>query len=195
MKIKKLTLEEIDFIYNKFAKNDFAEDELKPISVINNLIRDNKYIGYGLYENYKLISYAFFYVSFDSKICLLDYFAVCNGFRGLGYGSEYMKLIKNEMVGFKGLIVEVENPEFALNPQEKEIRERRIEFYKRNGFIVSELTCRMFDIEFIIIYLPLKNNLNSSEIHYELNNIYINMFSDKIYRKKVVLRNKNEESF
>jgi len=46
----------------------------------------------------------------------------------------------------------------AKNEAEKSERERRISFYERNGARKTNISSKLFDVEFDIFYLPIKKN-------------------------------------
>jgi GNAT superfamily N-acetyltransferase len=63
------------------------------------------------------------------------YIAIVENARGVGLGTWFYKKIANraENSRVNALVFDVEMPEDAQTPEEHELRERRIRFYKRNG--------------------------------------------------------------
>ena len=62
----------------------------------------------------------------------LEYFAVDSSIRGKGYGTALWEAMLHEDA-VRRLIFEVEDPDDATDPAEREIRRRRIAFYQRLG--------------------------------------------------------------
>ena len=73
-------------IYDAYMHEAFPPAELKPLAVMLRLMERGRYLCYGYYRNGRLAAYAFFY-RHDSRVLLLDYFAVTPELRGRGVGS------------------------------------------------------------------------------------------------------------
>ena len=184
---KKLSIEELYELYNKYMKFDFPDDELKKFEHLKQLIEEKKYLCTGFFENDELKSYMLFtYENEKSPICTLDFFAVNPKYRNSGIGSKTIELIKSQKDFFEdGIIGEIEDPDFAKTKEEKEIQEKRFEFYKKNGFILTGIKSVCFDVHFLIIYLPQKNRLGDAEISKNLDLIYKAIFPKSDYEKEI----------
>lgn len=125
MKIKKITTEEVEYIYNQYMIQDFPQNELKPFSTIKKLIQRGTYYCYGLFDAGKIKAYGFLYRNPTSSLLLMDYFAVISTDRNMGYGSMFLKLLKENLKNFGGILVEVEKIEKAKDEIEVKTRERR----------------------------------------------------------------------
>lgn len=169
MNLKKLSNEEVKNIYNTHMIKDFPSGELKPYESIANLIKRKIYICYGLYKNSKLLAYAFLVTS--KSYLLIDYYAVCAEHRNTGIGSEFLSILKEKCKIYSGIIVEVEKVQCALDEEERIIRKRRVDFYKRNGMRMTEVSSTLFNIEYSIMCLC-NEELDDSVIYEELKNIY-----------------------
>lgn len=181
--IKMLTLlnqEEIITIYNKYMVKDFPPDELKPLSSILDMLSRNIYACYGIFEDNKFLAYAYLTVLDD--FVLVDYLAVVPEMRGSGIGTKLLSGLK-DIIKDKTIIIECENPDFATDPQDKTTKLRRIEFYKRSGYVLSGITSRLFDVEYVILTYP---ECNNADFGYE--QLYLEMLGQKVCSKKLIIK-------
>lgn len=182
MELKQLIKEEIRKIYGKHMVMDFPKEELKPIDAIERLISMGIYKCYGLYDNGELLAYAFFNTS--KSYLLLDYYSVCEKYRSNGIGSRFFSILKEECKSHNGIIVEVEDIGSADTEVEKIIRQRRIDFYKKNGMKMTNVLCKLFNVHYSIMCIS-NVEFNDSIIYDEMKNIYKEMVPDKVYSKYV----------
>lgn len=188
MECRKLTKEELIFIYETYAALHFPKEELKPVKAIERLWEERKYMAYGLYEKEELVAYACFVQLPESKTLLLDYYAVLELYRGGGAGGEFLKLLQTKLTDCTGIYIESEEPGSAVNEEEKNIRERRIGFYQRNGAEAAGMFSVLFGVAYRILYLPCAGKLPEPKEHYaNLEQIYKGMFSEKHYETCVEL--------
>ena len=131
MELKILSNELLLLWYEKFLKEDFVSDEIKPIENILTLIKNGRYEVYGVFQDDEMIAYASFWKKENINLALLDYLGVLKKYRNQGIGSKILVLIK-EMLGNMPYVVEAEIPT-GSSLEEDKIRKRRIEFYERNG--------------------------------------------------------------
>ena len=131
MELKILSNELLLLWYEKFLKEDFVSDEIKPIKNILMLIKNDRYEVYGVFQDNEMIAYASFWKKENINLALLDYLGVLKKYRNQGIGSKILVLIK-EMLGNMPYVVEAEIPT-GSSLEEDKIRKRRIEFYERNG--------------------------------------------------------------
>jgi hypothetical protein len=184
MKLKQLSIEDIEEVYYKYAEKDFPSEELKPLDMIKKLVKKEIYICYGLYEKSQLLAYAFL-VTGKSYI-LIDYYAVCSGHRDKGIGSIFLKLLKEQFKTYDGMIVEVEKIEDAPNDAEKIIRKKRIDFYKRNGLKITKISIYLFNVNYSIMCLC-NDNLKDLDIYKGLEKLYKKIVPEKLYLQYVKL--------
>lgn len=182
MDLKQLSSEDVEIIYNEHMVVDFPLEELKPIDMIQKLIKRKIYKCYGLYDSEELLAYAFFTNS--KSYLLLDYYAVCSKFRNKGIGSKFLTILKENCKNYSGIIVEVEDIEFADTEEEKIIRKRRIDFYKKNGAKMTSVLCELFNVNYSVMCLC-NIKLEDSVICEELKNIYKSMIPSELYFKNV----------
>ncbi|WP_338952017.1 GNAT family N-acetyltransferase [Fusobacterium nucleatum] len=131
MELKILSNELLLLWYEKFLKEDFVSDEIKPIENILTLIKNGRYEVYGVFQDDEMIAYASFWKKENINLVLLDYLGVSKKYRNQGIGSKILTLIK-EMLGNMPYVVEAEIPT-GSSLEEDKIRKRRIQFYERNG--------------------------------------------------------------
>lgn len=181
MKLKKIDSDEIGYIFNHHIIHDFPTAEIRPLKAMLSLYKKKQYLCYGLYDN-TLIGYAFFASSKGSKHLLLDYFAIVDDFRNKGYGSTFIQLLKVELNDYL-MIAEVE----TVKNTNDIIKQRRIDFYLRNGFCLTPLTCRLFGVDYTILYYS--NHTYTNELVYQyLNTIYHSLFNKLIYKTFIKMK-------
>lgn len=168
-------------IYKNIALNDFAANELKPLAIISKLFDNGFYSCHAAFENELPAAYAFLLAE---RSCLIDYFAVNRSLRGKGYGGDFLSLLTpiiRNCLHSKGLILaEVENPDFAATSSDRTMRLKRINFYEKNGFVLTSIFSRVFSVEYNIICF--NNNqpdaLQNENIICELDRLYSLMFGN-----------------
>jgi GNAT superfamily N-acetyltransferase len=100
-----------------------------------------------LVENNIVAGFTYFSSYQEHYLGFLKFIAIREDIRGKGYGSillqDAIKQLRADGVRatgwpYLGLILEVERPETADNKQDRQLRERRIQFYQRNGAALIE---------------------------------------------------------
>ena len=123
----------------------------------------------GRYRNGRLAAYAFFY-RHDSRVLLLDYFAVTPELRGRGVGSAFLAAL-DAVLGGVCILGEVEMPDShdaGLNA----MRLRRIAFYERAGFSLTGAACRLYGVRYAIIARRLPAGLTAAGLRGLLREVY-----------------------
>jgi GNAT superfamily N-acetyltransferase len=169
--VKELTGSDIITVYNEHMVNDFPDNELKPLWAVKRLAKNGLYHAYGLFEDATLRGYAFFASANNDQAqqqtLLLDYFATLAGGRSRGYGTKFLRLLKNQLhedfPNCRGIIAEVERVSKAANESEKKMRERRIAFYKRSGFRRTRIKSQLFGVDFALLFQPYQPNKTETE--------------------------------
>ena len=77
----------------------------------------------------------------------LEYFGIIKEYQGMGYGTNSIKRLI-ELIGDEGIIGEIED----INSSESS--RKRVEFYKRSGFICAD---HLYDL-YTILYNPISYN-------------------------------------
>lgn len=182
MDLKELDEKYIEEVYYKHMKTDFPPEELKPIEAIKKLIKRSIYKCYGLYDNEELLAYAFLVTS--RKYLLIDYYSVCEKYRNRGIGSELFNILRENNNNYNGIIVECESVESAPNETEKLIRQRRIDFYKRNGMKMTNILSILFNVKYSIMCCC-NIELQDKSIYEGLIDIYKEITPSSFYSKYV----------
>ena len=166
MEMKKLSLDQMREIYDLRMTEDFPDNERRPFSGIVSLFGRGEYEGWGLYEEEALLAYAFLVREiWQGKPCyLVDYIAVDRERRGSGIGACLLKELKEVLAGAGCVFGEVENPDYAKTPEEKEEMERRIRFYLGNGFRDTGACEWLYHVEYMLLELPLSGDHTRDEI-------------------------------
>ena len=79
------------------------------------------------------------------------FLAIKKTYRGKGYGSKILKDIAGKYNKDYRIYLLAENPD--LECDNKNERDKRITFYKRNGFTLSDIEVIEFDVNYRILYL------------------------------------------
>ena len=187
MTIVELTLQEVRDIYRLRMVDDFPRNELKPLFVLERAIRKGIYRCYGLKEADELLAYAFFVCLPENgeEHCLLDYYAVDRGHRGTGIGSRFLKMLcADQLKDAACAILEVDDP--ACAEGDREIRERRLRFYLRNGMTDTGEKAVVFGADFIILRMPVgKADADFRRIYQD---IYRTMLPKSVFKAMVRMK-------
>lgn len=182
--LRLLTIDEMKKIYEQYLVCDFPADEVKPFWRIQDMYESGFYYAYGYFVQGELKAYLFLVQCEDAV--LLDYFAVISDARGQGYGSTAMRLLQEE-VAPKILILESENPEFAKDEKDLQIREKRLHFYHCCRMADSGLRTRLWGVEYCIMYYG-PNEVTKEEMRIFIEWIYDRMFSEEQKNKYCVIK-------
>lgn len=192
-KILPLSEEEIIHIYTEIMPDHFPENELKPLSSIQALLRKKAYVGLGFYRDAAgeaasdLAGYALFLKIPGQNTVLLDYYAILPHYRNLGVGSVFLDKMKNQFSDMDGFLLETEAPETAPDEAQRTLRSRRNEFYYRNGAKMTSISSTLFGVTFHILYLPIARELTDSAIQKELEQTYRFMLPGDSFAKYVTI--------
>ena len=120
----------------------FPREERKPFSIIYRMYRRGKSDVWRICRDNRMVGLA---TTVNGEgLVLLDYFAVAEKLRGRGVGSQALQLLqqKYDHVGFFG---EIESThEDAPN---RELRLRRLEFYRRGGMEPLDVHAEVFGVK------------------------------------------------
>jgi GNAT superfamily N-acetyltransferase len=189
MKMKILSAPERHNFYHTYLIQDFHASEVKPFETIEKLVRQGKYICFGFFKDSEPLGYAFFTKSNDNQALLIDYFAVIKSHRSKGLGSKFLTEIKNTLYSkYATIIIEVEDPKFALDENNKSIRIRRIQFYLNNGFKTVNVLSSILTDEYLIMTFDLDKRLQDEIIFDELQEIYYTLFGKDFFNQNIHLR-------
>lgn len=173
--IKELTLPQVREIYNSRMKEDFPPNELRPYHSIEQLTQEGLYFSLGYFDDENLLAYALFAKPRDSNGALLDYYAVSAEARGTGIGSKFLSGFHAvlEPHHVTHILLEVEAPVATEDSAEKEIRERRVRFYKRCLCKMSDVRTVLFGVDYQVMYLSFDGRIIPDKaISEELRSMY-----------------------
>lgn len=145
MKLRKLNLEELRWLHDVEMTEAFPPEELKPYAAMENLCKSGMYHPMGAYEGDDLVGYALLWESPGGKYVLIDYLGVTAARRNGGLGGKILALLKETFHDWDGIIVESEAPDGG---EHDALRNRRMDFYRRNGFTFLDYDCILFGVHY-----------------------------------------------
>ncbi len=180
-----LTRNEIADTYNRYMKNDFPKDELKPLARIFYSLDNGQYVCYGIFDEDKLCGYAYFAVlNEDRKYYLLDYFATVDGMRGKGVGSEFLAMLYSQLSDAEMVICEAESPDGTAG-EKLELRKRRIDFYLHNRYIATGVNATAFCVDFVLLELDLGKKHSKDEVREYYLKLYRSFLPEKMFKENI----------
>lgn len=135
-----------------------------------------------------LLGYAFLCHGHRSSSLILDYFAVVSHNRQQGYGSKFLELLRNQFQDIAGILAEVECVEQGADETERQVRQRRLDFYLRNGFCLTRVTGKIFGVDYDIVFLPIAKQCQDQFVCAEMEEIYRTMIPKLMFWKNVHLK-------
>ena len=183
--VRTLTAGQVEETYRTRMTLDFPADELKPLSRITDAISRGGYACTGFFEGDTLLAYAFFVIT--GREYLLDYFAVSADCRGTGVGSRFLTALKSRLPQESLVIVEVEHPAFAADADDRRMRERRRDFYLRNGCRDTGEEACVFGTEYRLLELPLHAPHRADEIRAAYLRLYESLLPPAMFRRNIRL--------
>lgn len=191
LQVRKLTLIQTKEIYDTHMRADFPPEELKPFCMIEDMWKRGHYFAYGFYETVQadgteedlLCAYAFLVADNEKQMLLLDYFAAAENVRGQGYGSIALGQLKKVCSDWRGIIIEVEDNELELEESIRNIRNRRIAFYTRNGCRMTDTRSRVFGVDYRIMILPVRDERAGECMAQKVTDIYRCMHHERLLEK------------
>ncbi len=181
MELKLLSKEELVKLYNDEMVFDFPKAELKPVRAMLRLMDEGKYEPLLVTEDEETIGYAMVWLPASRQGALLEYFGVLRGKRNGGLGSRILAMLAER---YGQIFGEAEAPT-SDDPEENELRRRRIGFYLRNGMRVLDYECALFGVHFNCLYLgPEQDDRKIETLH---RSVYADYFSPEHMEKYVQL--------
>lgn len=181
MELKLLSKEELVKLYNDEMVFDFPKSELKPVRAMLRLMDEGKYEPLLVIEDGKAVGYAMVWLPASRQGALLEYFGVLRGKRNGGLGTKILHILAER---YGQIFGEAEAPTSA-DPEENELRQRRIAFYLRNGLRVLDYECALFGVHFNCLYLgPEQDDRKIEKLH---RSVYADYFSPEHMEKYVQL--------
>ena len=151
--VRELTPSRIREVYTRNLIEDFPPNERKPLDIIELALGREKYVCYGYFNGEHMRAYAFF--SIDEKKVLVEFFAVEKSLRNQGLGSRFLQeLINGPFKELDCVLLEADDPDFAPDQNELEIRHKRLRFYMSNGLKDTGVRAVANHVEYRILALP-----------------------------------------
>ena len=163
----------------RIAEESFPPEEREPCQTLIKGIQNGRSILYTASAKNTIRGFTKLTPLKKTNIYLMEYLAVETRSRNQGIGGKILQFIKKDLKTVKGLglILEVEPPEVSSG-EEREIRQRRVRFYQRNGaqMVLDGGTYRMPNLAgegslpMHLMWLPIKEgvklptNLTLSEL-------------------------------
>ena len=184
--VEELTLAQIRALYEGRLREDFPPAEIKPLSAIEGAMRRGEYVCFGAMAGDDILSYAFF-IQLDG-IALFDYFAVKKEARGTGVGSAFLQaLMAGKLSGMDAVLLEVDDPACAADEAERNIRDRRLAFYLRNGLKDTSVTAVVYGVQFRILALPVGPCPSPDDTRRMYADLYRAVMPPQIFAGKVLI--------
>lgn len=96
------------------------------------------------------------------NIVLVSLLAIYDGHREKGYGSVLLACLQEHYADLRGILLEIEDPNDAETPEDVDIRNRRMAFYKRAGYhLLDDIEHLCFDVPLLPMALPLGDSLTA----------------------------------
>lgn len=147
MRLRELTLPELQVLYDTELVEAFPPEERKPFAAMRTLYQAGVYHPVGAYEGETLAGYALLWDNPERTYVLIDYLGVPRAMRNRGLGGSILREITASFARWDGILVETEAPEGG--PQDG-LRRRRMAFYRRNGFAFLEYDCVLFGVRYAV---------------------------------------------
>ncbi|MCX4319945.1 hypothetical protein AALB52_17165 [Lachnospiraceae bacterium 38-14] len=186
-KIYPLTWEEIEKLYHTNMQQDFPAPEIKPFGMIEDLHQRGLNKVYGLFGKgeRELSAYAVFEAANEGNVWLLDYFAVERKKRSLGLGSVFLTQLRDvlkETTDTEAVFLEIERIDKAPDEKQRLIRERRKNFYLKNGLIETNVfTVADGGLDYEILCLPVQKQIMGQAAGEKMKQIYKTFFEENSY--------------
>ena len=181
MELKLLNKDELTELYQKELCVDFPKSELKPLRAMLNLMDLGRYEPLLVLKEGQAVGYAMIWLPTNQDGALLEYFGVLRGMRNSGLGSQILHLLQTRYVQLFG---EAETPDSG-SPEIDDLRRRRLAFYQRNGFRITDYECALFGVHFKCLYCgPLTDDRAVESLH---RSVYADHFSPSHMEKYVQL--------
>ena len=188
--VEELTLAQVRGLYAGRMREDFPPDEIKPLSAIERAMGRGEYVCFGAMSGEDILAYAFFVTLRDGEkqFALFDYLAVKKEARCAGVGSAFLQaLVSGPLKGMTAVLLEIDDPAWALDAEEEAVRNRRLRFYHRNGLKDTSVTAVVFGVHFCILALPVGPCPSPEETRRMYAALYRAVMPPHIYEREVLI--------
>jgi ribosomal protein S18 acetylase RimI-like enzyme len=154
MELKLIEIDEFKKDVYKQYKKIFPIQERKSYKMLEKGYYNKNAVFYKIIEENNLVGFIITQSVENNLYVLLDYFAILPEYQCKGYGKQAIKEL-NKIVSQKyyGIVIEVEKLGLGKNQKENELRQRRIEFYEKLGFVNLQIDLNLFNVVFSIYAL------------------------------------------
>ncbi|ACL77285.1 GNAT family N-acetyltransferase [Ruminiclostridium cellulolyticum] len=197
--LRPINLQELRDLYFNI-ENDFAPGEYPPYDTLYKQLEKGIQKGFMLVKEGIDVAYSVCTGDSTNSFVLISLLAVYKGYRGKGFGTEFLKMFKSRYCCETSVIVEVEKPEDAVDQKERNIREKRIRFYEKAGFrLLPDIVYAIWDIPMYLMILPMENktidgnsiNIVNKEVEKAMSDIYLKLLGEKFFHKmELQIKNK-----
>ena len=186
--IKKVQLEKAVEIFVNKVQKDFLPDEIPPLHVFERCIKEDTLECFVYEHEGKEVGYIVGRKKDDLVFLLV--LAIDKEMRGKNLGKTMLEEFKNSVKERKIILLEAENPDATDDEQEKLARNKRISFYERLGFKVTEnLKYLLVNIDYKILYYCLDDEekiIDTDEVIICMRKVYDGILRDEV---KFVMEN------
>ena len=184
MNIGRLSAAQLRAVYRERMVRDFPDDELKPLSMIEQALRRGAYECAAMFDGDEILAYAFFVILRRDGLqyWLFDYYAVREDLRDSGVGSSFMRaLAQYHLRSASCVLLEVDNPDTASDQSERALRLRRERFYLRNGLLRTGVRAYVFGVDYRLLELPVNGAHTSGEVAQIYSDIYRSQLTKELF--------------
>ena len=177
MELKTPSAAELRYAYTRDMETSFPPMELKPLSSIENSIRQKRYLPWCLYDGEEIAGECFLWLG-NPGFALLDYLCVEQSRRNDGLGSLMLAKMR-ERLPESVILCEAEAAEYADDPV---IAKRRLGFYTRNHAYQAEFQADVFGVRYAMLYWAAQT-MPETLLMREYENMYFNMLPPGRFRR------------
>ncbi len=182
MILREMRLPELEALHRTELHEAFPPEELKPFAAMEALYKNGVYHPVGAYDGRELLGYALLWDAPGTKYVLIDYLGVPAAKRNRGLGGTILRMLGEKFQDCDGIIVESEAPEGG---PEDTLRRRRMEFYRRAGFVFLDYHCVLFGVHYAVCLLS-PNGKGTAEGTLEAHQLlYRAQFTPEAYAKYI----------
>lgn len=161
--LRKLDESELDDLYINHIEKDFPSAERPSLPAMHLHMQKNLQQILVMTDGSEDAAYAA--CAHANGLVLVTLLAVFEGHRGGGRGTALLGLLREYYADVRAIVLEVEDPEFADDYADREIRNKRVSFYERNGYRRFEGVRHVsFGVRLELMGLPIKDTFDQVRI-------------------------------
>ncbi len=161
MKLRLLNRDELYRLHCTVLRRTFPPEELKPFSVMQRHLDAGCYDAWALNDGGEDLSWALMWRSPEGSCVLLDYLVTLEDRRGGNLGSLLVEGLQQRYLPRTPILVEAEAPT-AEDPEQRRLQERRLNFYRRLGFVRAGFDVLLFGVHYQALVLGRGQNLEQA---------------------------------